>query len=69
MIKNERQYKITTAQVQMFARALESLKQETQEAEVHPLLVKAQEDAVTSQLADLEAASRAYESFRVTSRS
>ena len=65
MIKNERQYRITKAQVQRFAQTLHSLKQRSDETEeIHPLIAKAQEDAVRSQLSDLENELREYESLK-----
>lgn len=62
MIKNERQYRITRAQAARFARTLESLRERgASPPGVHPRIAKAQEDAVRSQLADLEAELREYE--------
>jgi ribosome-binding protein aMBF1 (putative translation factor) len=52
MIKNERQYRISRAQVAKFRGALESLKQ-TPRGDLHPVLLKAQREAVESQLGDL----------------
>ena len=55
MIKNERQYKITRAQAVRFLSALESLRQRPNtDNGLHPLIAKAQEEALSSQLADLE---------------
>ncbi len=62
MIKNERQYRITKAQVEGFARTLENLKQNP--AAAHPLIAKAQEDAIRSQVADLEDQLQEYESLK-----
>ena len=62
MIKNERQYRITKAQVEGFARTLENLKQGPSVA--HPLIAKAQEDAIRSQLAELEDQLQEYESLK-----
>ncbi len=62
MIKNERQYRITKAQAEGFARTLAGLKQNS--PEVHPLIAKAQEDAIRSQLADLEDQLQEYESLK-----
>ena len=61
MIKNERQYLITKAQASRFVRTLEGL---NEEAGVHPLILKAQKEAVRSQLSDLEADLREYESLK-----
>ena len=65
MIKNERQYRITKAQADRFSHSLRSLRQNLSKSNrAHPLIAKAQEDALSSQLADLEAELRAYESLR-----
>jgi transcriptional regulator with XRE-family HTH domain len=65
MIKNERQYRITKAQVAKFERALEQLAQGPVGGRpVHPLLQKAQEDALRSQMADLRAQLEEYEALR-----
>ena len=60
MIKNERQYRITKAQADGLSRTLDSLGQSTGEA--HPLIAKAEEDALRSQIGDLEGELRDYES-------
>ena len=66
MIKNERQYRITKAQAARFAQSLENIRQRSSEhAGTHPLIARAQEDAVRSQLADLEQELRDYESLKV----
>ena len=65
MIKNERQYKITKAQAVRFSNNLESLRQRPKdENNLHPLVAKAQEDALSSQLADLESELSEYESLK-----
>ena len=65
MIKNERQYRITRTQAQRFARTLEGLRERPEGADgIHPVIAKAQVDAVSSQLADLEAELREYEAVR-----
>ena len=62
MIKNERQYRLTKAQANRFSQTLQSLG----EADgVHPLIVKAQREALSSQIADLEDELREYESLTV----
>ncbi len=66
MIKNERQYRITKNQADQFSQTLDSLRRhpvETRER-VHPLIAKAQEDALRSQLSDLEEQLREYESLK-----
>ena len=65
MIKNERQYRITKVQAERFSQTLDGLRQRSGETEgVHPLIAKAQEEALMSQLADLEGELREYESLR-----
>ena len=66
MIKNERQYRITRAQAARFSDALNSHRQRSNidNDGVHPLIAKAQEDALSSQLADLESELREYESLK-----
>ena len=65
MIKNERQYRITKNQADRFSQTLDDLRQRPRETEeVHPLIAKAQEDALRSQLADLEEQLRDYESLK-----
>ena len=65
MIKNERQYKITKAQAARFSNALDSLRQRPRNDDsLHPLIGKAQEDALSSQLADLEKDLSEYEALK-----
>lgn len=65
MIKNERQYKITKAQAARFSFALKSLRQRSRnDNSPAPLIGKSQEDALRSQLADLESELREYESLK-----
>ena len=65
MIKNERQYKITRAQAVRFSNALKNLRQRPNvDNGLHPLIAKAQEDSISSQLADLESELREYESLK-----
>ena len=65
MIKNERQYRITKNQVDRFSRTLANLRRQPAEAkDVHPLIAKAQEDALQSQLADLEEQLQEYEALK-----
>ena len=67
MIKNERQYRITKNQVDRFSRTLANLRRKPSEAEdVHPLIAKAREDALQSQLADLEGQLREYETLKAS---
>ena len=54
MIKNERQYHITKSQRDKFARALAQAEDDAvNNGHLHPVLQKAQEDALRSQLTDL----------------
>lgn len=62
MIKNERQYRITRAQADKFAQALRSASRASA-PEMHPLLLKAQEDALRSQLEDLRTEIAEYEAL------
>ncbi len=65
MITNERQYKITKAQAEKFANALETVRKQARgQPELHPLLVQAREDAIVSQLADLHAQLAEYEALK-----
>lgn len=65
MIKNSRQYRITKAQVRKFENALAAFQQIPAAGEsVHPMLRKAQEDAMRSQLEDLRAELAEYDALR-----
>ena len=59
MIKNERQYRLTKAQANRFSQTLQSLGESDG---VHPLIVKAQREALSSQIVDIEGELREYES-------
>lgn len=63
MIKNERQYRITRAQAARFSDALEKLRKLPNPG-LHPVIARAQEDALRSQLGDLENELREYESLK-----
>ena len=63
MIENERQYRVTQALASRFAQTLDALKRRSNDGKrVHPRIKKAQVEAVSSQLADLERDLRSYES-------
>lgn len=62
MIKNNRQYRITRSQSKKFEEALQQL--QTKGSKLHPLLQKAQKEAILSQLEDLRAEMREYEALR-----
>jgi len=65
MIKNERQYRLTKAQASRFRQTLERIRHRTDEPpELNPRIARAQEDAVRSQLTDLEREMREYESLK-----
>ena len=64
MIKNDRQYRITKGQAQKLARALARAAKRGDTGKVHPLLRKAQTDALRSQLADLRSEIKQYEALR-----
>lgn len=59
MIKNKNQYRLTKAQANRFSQTLQSLGGADG---VHPLIVKAQREALSSQIADIEGELREYES-------
>lgn len=65
MIKNERQYRITKAQADKFEKALaQSEAAPEMNNKLHPLVQKAQGDAMKSQFADLKAELREYDALR-----
>jgi transcriptional regulator with XRE-family HTH domain len=63
MIKNERQYRITKAQLASFQSALDGFSQHAS-PDLHELIRKAQEDALRSQRDDLKAELDEYEALR-----
>ena len=64
MIKNERQYRITKAQVEKFSNALKRTEAAPSEGQ-HPLLRKANLEALRSQLSDLQGEVAEYDLLRV----
>jgi transcriptional regulator with XRE-family HTH domain len=64
MIKNEREYRITKAQANKFEDALSQLATSEAVAGLHPLIQKAQRDALQSQLDELREQIAEYESLR-----
>ena len=62
MIRNERQYKITKSQIKKFKEALKEFNKH--KSETHPMLVKAQKDAMNSELSVLESQVKDYEKLR-----
>ena len=69
MIKNERQYRITKAQAEEFARTLKQFdNRPSAHLRVNPRLIKAQQEALQSQLDSLRAELREYERLRAGRR-
>jgi len=64
MIKNERQYRITKAQAERFAKTLKKLEGAPPADGVHPALHKAQINALRGQLEDLQSEVAEYEHFQ-----
>ena len=64
MIKNDRQYRITTAQARKFAVALGEMRASPQPADVHPRLWTAQIDALQSQYDELATDIDEYEALK-----
>lgn len=66
MIKNDQQYHITKTWAEKFAQSLLELQQEQAAGrpDLHPLLLKAMQDATQSQLADLESDLREYDALK-----
>ena len=53
MIRNDRQYRITKAQAERFAKAMRTLPSELERTDIHPLFKKAQVEALKSQYDEL----------------
>ncbi len=65
MIKNERQYRITKAQTVKLEQALAELSRSSRSEEnIHPLLLKAEQEGIHSQLDDLRAEINEYEELK-----
>ena len=64
MIENNQQYRITKSQANQFNAALSQLMASPQSDQMHPLLRKAQEGALRSQLEELQAQLAEYEALR-----
>lgn len=64
MIQNEKQYRISRAQLARFEGAIESLDQQKRPSDVSPRLWKAQREAAESQAEDLRQQIRAYEALQ-----
>ena len=68
MIKNERQYRITTAQAQKLAAALDAARKRPAGSKLHPLLRKAEAEGLQNQIDDLRAQLKTFESLRKSHR-
>ena len=68
MIADERQYRITQAQVQRFQKTLDEFDEHLR-PDVDPRMVAAERDALASQLASLRAELQDYDSLRPSARS
>jgi ribosome-binding protein aMBF1 (putative translation factor)/dephospho-CoA kinase len=64
VIKNERQYRISKAEAAKFEKAIREMPSQRSRPGVHPKLVRAQIDALNSQLADLNEEIQEYEALR-----
>lgn len=64
MITNERQYRITRAEIEKFRKAIAEIGDRSERADIHPRLLTAQREALESQLADLESEAAAYEELK-----
>ena len=70
MITNEREYKITRKKAVGFARAIEQFDTMSQaRTDVHPRLLRAEREALKSQLADLRSELDEYEQLKSTDTS
>ena len=68
MIANERQYRITRSWASRFQQALATFDSDSRDG-VHPTLIKAERDALLSQLESLHAEIKEYEQLKSTSKS
>ncbi|MBS1790118.1 MAG: helix-turn-helix transcriptional regulator [Acidobacteria bacterium] len=70
MITNARQYRITKAQAEKFRQALEEFdyRPSAHAADVHPRLIRAQREAIASQLETLEQEIEEYERLQKSRR-
>lgn len=64
MIKNERQYRTTKVQARKLQAALAELAKRSPNGQLHPLLRKAEAEALGSQLDDLQTEIRQYETLQ-----
>lgn len=64
MITNERQYKITRSEAAHFRKAISELASNPPREDVHPRILQAEQEAMESQLADLQAEIAEYERLK-----
>jgi transcriptional regulator with XRE-family HTH domain/Zn-dependent peptidase ImmA (M78 family) len=64
MITNERQYKITRSEADRFRKAISALTEGPPRVDVHPRLLRAEREALESQLADLQAELAEYDRLK-----
>jgi transcriptional regulator with XRE-family HTH domain/Zn-dependent peptidase ImmA (M78 family) len=64
MITNERQYKITRSEADRFRKAISALTERPPRVDVHPRLLRAEREALESQLADLQAELAEYDRLK-----
>ena len=64
MIKNERQYRITKAQLDRFVHSQEQTQRKPGQSALDPVIYKAHRDAISSQIADLQQDIMEYEQLR-----
>jgi transcriptional regulator with XRE-family HTH domain len=69
MIKNERQYRITAAEIERFAKALSGFEAKPPtESDIHPVMWAAERQALESQLQELRDEAQAYEALKAGER-
>jgi Zn-dependent peptidase ImmA (M78 family)/ribosome-binding protein aMBF1 (putative translation factor) len=68
MIKNEWQYRTTKTQVERFQEALQKLNNSEIAKQIHPSLLKAEKDAIESQVSNLQKELEEYENLRQSKR-
>lgn len=64
MIKNDRQYNITKTQAEKFAKALRDVSKRTSVQGIHPVLAKAQQEAMENQCEELQHELKEYEELK-----
>jgi ribosome-binding protein aMBF1 (putative translation factor) len=64
MIQNERQLKITRGRLEQFRKSLNELETSARPKDIDPLLWKAEQDAVTSTIEELEEDIKSYENLK-----